>query len=534
MDTIKRYAHLAGLGLLILTVLALLLWPFRSSLALIPAGLGLILLGLSAWANLKELKGFRRKAFLFSSNLVFIILLVLAILVLVNVIFSRYHARFDFTEDKVHSLSPETIQILKNLNKDVSLRCFFLEKSDSHFRMERLLERYAEVTKRIKVAFIDPDKNPQEAQKNQVSGNFTTTIFACGDKTDRTSSVKEEDITNSIIKVSRSGQKVIYFLTGHGEKKIDDSSENGVSWIKNNLEKLAYQVKPLDYALPGRIPKDCALLVLAGPEIELSADEWTTVRDYVHQGGRALFLIDPGQVPGLVGHLAEFGVKLENDYIYDEMAAYIVGDERWALTASFGSHPITERLRYAAFFPFTRTVGPAEKKPEDVTVTVLANSNNAPTATNPGAWSERDFNEKPVKFDKGKDKEGPLPMAVAVTVKTKSEAQAAAPPSAKPEPLAKAEAAGEGRLAVFGDSDFATNRFYYYNNNPANGMLLLNAVNWLAEEADLISIPPRTPSLHVMRLSNARKRAIVWICLIILPLLVLSLGLSIWNRRRSR
>jgi ABC-type uncharacterized transport system involved in gliding motility auxiliary subunit len=534
MDTLKRYAHLVGLGLLILTVLALLLWPWRTSLALIPAGLGLLFLGLSAWANLKDLKGFRRKAFLFSSNLVFIILLVLAILVLVNVVFSRYHARFDFTEDKVHSLSPETIQILKSLNKDISLRCFFLEKSDSRFRMERLLERYTEVTKRIKVEFIDPDKNPQDAQKNQVSGNFTTTIFACGDKTDRTSSVKEEDITNSIIKVSRSGQKVIYFLTGHGEKKIDDSSEKGCSWIKTNLEKFAYQVKTLEYALPGRFPQDCALLLLAGPEIELSADEWTTVRDYLRKGGRALFLIDPGQVPGLVGHLTEFGVKLENDYIYDEMAAFIVGDEKWPLTASFESHPITERLRYAAFFPYARTVGPAEKKPEEVTVTVLAKSNKAPTAANPGAWSERDLNEKPVKFDKGKDKEGPVPMAVAATVKVKAEGQPATPPSGKPEPPAKAEAAREGRLAVFGDSDFATNRFYYYNNNPANGMLFLNAVNWLAEEADLISIPPRTASLHVMQLSEARKRAIVWVCLIFLPLVVLSLGLSIWNRRRSR
>ena len=532
MEFLKNNAHFIGLGFLLLAVLALFIWPYLTWAIIIPAGLGFLIVGLWVLANFLGRTGFRRKAFLYSSNLVFIIFMVLAILVLVNVVLSRYHARFDFTQDKVHSLSPETVQILKNLNKDITLRCFFLEKSDPRLSMERLLQRYAEYTKRLKVEFTDPDKNPQEAQKYQVSGNFTTTIFECGDKTDRTSSIKEEDITNSIIKVSRSGQKVIYFLSGHGEKKIDDSTEKGYSWIKDNLEKLAYQVKTLDYALPGQFPRDCALLVLAGPEIELSASEWTTVDNYLHQGGRAIFLIDPGLVPGLVGHLGEFGVKLEDDFIYDEKAAYFVGDGKWPLTASFESHPISERLRYAAFFPYARTVDLTEKKPEDVTVSVLAKSNAAPTASSLGAWSERDFTEKTVKFDPGRDKGGPVPMAVAATVKAKSEGPTANPPSDKPEP--PAEPVREGRLAVFGDSDFATNRFYYYNNSPANGVLFLNAVNWLAEEADLISIPPRTPSLHVLQLNEARKRAIVWVCLVFLPLIVVLVGLSVWNKRRSR
>lgn len=534
MEFLRHNAHLMGIGLLMVAALAWFVWPYKPWAVLLPAALGFVFAGLWVLANFLGRTGVRRRAFLYSSNLVFIIILAFAILILANVVLSRYHARFDFTQDKLHSLSPETIQILKALDKDLTLRCFFLEKSDPRLSMERLLQRYTQYTKRLTVTFIDPDKNPQEAQKYQVVGNFTTTIFECGDKTDRTSSTKEEDITNAIIKVSRSGQKVIYFLSGHGEKKIEDSAENGCSWVKANLEKLAYQVKTLDYALPGQLPKDCALLVLAGPEVELSDTEWTTIRDYVRAGGRALFLVDPGWVPGLAGRLAEFGVKPENDFLYDEKAAFFLGDGKWALTASFENHPITEKLRYAAFFPYARTIDQAEKKPEDVTVTVLAKSNPAPTAAGLGAWSERNFMEKPIKFDKGKDKEGPLPMALAVTVRAKTEGPALNPPSEKPEPPAKPEANRECRLAVFGDSDFATNRFYYYNSNPANGVLFLNAINWLAEEADLISIPPRTPSLHVLQLNEARKRAIVWVCLVFLPLIVIAAGLSVWSRRRSR
>jgi len=529
MNVFKSYGHFIGLGLLILALLFMALRPFGPIhgwiLYVVFIPLCLASFGLYVGLNVDELRrGFRRRSFLYSSNLVFVILLALVILVLVNIVLGRYHARFDFTEDKIHSLSPQTVQLLKSLKTDVKVRCYFLEKSETRFRMEKIMRLYADAGPRLTYEFIDPDKNPRRAQADQISG-FNTSIFECGGKSDRITTTKEEDITNAIIKVTRSGEKVVYFLAGHGEKSVTDREEKGASWAKDNLEKLAYGVETLEYALPGRIPADCALLVVAGPEVDLSADEWSAVRDYVRGGGRALFLLDPGRSPGLAARLAEFGVRLEDDYLFDELAAYVVGDERWPL--------VTEGLRYAAFFPNARSVDAAEEPAEDLTVTVLARSNKEPSSLMPGAWAERDPGQNPPRFDPGTDVPGPVPMGVAVAVKVRSgdesPAADAGPPAGEPE-----EDSREGRLIVFGDSDFISNRFYYFNNNPANGLLFLNAVNWLSDETDLISIQPKTPSQHVLRLTPDRKRTISLVTRLLLPLFVLAVGLTIWVRRRSR
>jgi len=88
----------------------------------------------------------------------------------------------------------------------------------------------------------------------------------------------------------------------------------------------------------------------------------------------------------------------------------------------------------------------------------------------------------------------------------------------------------EGRLAVFGDSDFATNRYFNFS---GNGNLFLNTVNWLTEEADLISIQPKTSSPRTIHMTATQGRMLFFVSLIILPLIVLVTGISVWMRRRS-
>ncbi|NIM90043.1 MAG: hypothetical protein GTO17_03755, partial [Candidatus Aminicenantes bacterium] len=103
------------------------------------------------------------------------------------------------------------------------------------------------------------------------------------------------------------------------------------------------------------------------------------------------------------------------------------------------------------------------------------------------------------------------------------------PEKAEEEELA--EVKKEGRLAVFGDSDFATNGYY---NLSGNGNFFLNTVNWLTEEADLISIQPRTSSPRTIQLTPSQGRMIFFTSVIILPLIVLITGISVWVRRKSK
>jgi ABC-type uncharacterized transport system involved in gliding motility auxiliary subunit len=126
---------------------------------------------------------------------------------------------------------------------------------------------------------------------------------------------------------------------------------------------------------------------------------------------------------------------------------------------------------------------------------------------------------KEISYDKVKDKLGPLSIAAVATVKPKAEASV--PPGA---------AATEGRIAVFGDSDMASNRYY---NLSGNGNFFLNTANWLTEESDLISIQPKTSNPRAVQLSPSQGKLIFWVSVIILPLLVLAIGISIWVRRRA-
>lgn len=531
MEKIKNYLNHVGLALIFLALASAIIWPYRKTTAIVLAALGVIFLAAYIILNLSALKkSFKRKSLLYSSNMLLVVILVLAILALLNYIFARHHHRFDFTQSKIHSLSDQSINVLENLKKDVILKCFFREGNYSRSSMENLLKIYAYHSKKVKFEFIDPDKNPGLVKRYEITQDGTT-ILESGDKEGRVTTSTEEDITNAVIKITREKKKVIYFLEGHGEESSEESGDKGYSQAKDELGKLGYEVKKQTLALSDRFPDDCALLVIPGPEKDLLPNELETIKIYLGEGGRAFFMVNPETAPGLIPYLQEFGIKLENDLIVDTVSRLLGGDYFMPVVSDYESHDITRNFRYATFFPFARSADVAETKPEGVTASILFK-------TSANSWSERQLDQKQVSFDQDKDKQGPIPIAAAVTYKPKKEEkEKAAQPEAekkeeeeKEEKLLAEEPEKEGRLAVFGDSDFASNRYF---NLSGNGNLFLNTVNWLTEEADLISIQPKTSSPRTIQLTPSQGRMIFFFSLIILPLIVLITGISVWVRRRS-
>lgn len=559
METIKKYLNYIALGLIFLSVVSVRIWPYKKTQFLVLLIVGIALLLIYIWFNLSEFQqGFKRKSFLYSSNLVLIIILVLGILVLVNYIFSKYHHRFDFTEAKLHSLSDQTVTVLKNLKQDVNIKSFFLEGNYNQARMENLMKIYSYHSPKIKHEFIDPDKNPGLVKRYEVKEDGTS-ILESGDKESRITTVSEEDITNAIIKVSRESKKVIYWLVGHGEASIEDTEEGGYSLAKNELEKLAYEVKKLDLALPDTFPDDVDLLIIPGPVKDLFPDELETIKKFLFTGGKVFLMVDPEAAPGFKDFLTQFGIKLENDLIVDTVSRLMGGDYFMPVVSQYESHKITEKFNYATFYPYARSVEETEEKPAGVSVDVLAK-------TSQNSWSERQLTEQEVKFNEGQDEAGPISLAVVATIDyrepepekkaediesaeekkdqtseeageaKKSEAQKTEEKGEEKEDTTEKEKPEEkpksnGRLAVFGDSDFVTNRYYYLS---GNGNFFLNTVNWLTEESDLISIQPKTSFPKTIQLTPSQGRMILWVSLIILPLAVLVTGVTVWMRRRAQ
>jgi ABC-type uncharacterized transport system involved in gliding motility auxiliary subunit len=190
-------------------------------------------------------------------------------------------------------------------------------------------------------------------------------------------------------------------------------------------------------------------------------------------------------------------------------------------------HTITEKFNFATFFPFARSVNESESTPDGITTTVLAKSSA-------NSWSERQLEETEVTFNEDKDVAGPVSIAAVITVAPVAkeiEEQAETETDAEKKAIPSEENPKQGgRLAVFGDSDFATNRYYHLS---GNGNLFLNTINWLAEEADLISIQAKTASPKSIQLTASQGRILFFVSTIFLPLLVLVAGITVWMKRRS-
>jgi ABC-type uncharacterized transport system involved in gliding motility auxiliary subunit len=530
MTSLKKNLNTIALALITAAVAGGIIWPQKRTLVVVIGALGLLALAAHIALNLGSLKqSFRRKSFIYSGNLLLVVVLVLGIVGLLNYFLSKNHYRMDFTSAKLHSLSDQSVSVLKNLKTDIAFKCFFREGNYGRAAMENLLKIYAYHSGKIKYEFIDPDKNPGLVKRYDVTQDGTTVIEA-GDKESRITTTTEEDVTNALIKATRATKKIIYFLEGHGEESIAEAGDNGYSTVKTELEKLGYEVKKQSLALADRFPKDCALLVVPGPQKDLMPNEYETIRTYLKAGGRVLFMIDPETATTLPAFLAEYGFKLENDIVVDTVSRLLGGDYFMPVVSEYETHPITNKFGYATFFPFARSVEIGETKPEGATLTALAK-------TSPNSWSERQLDQKEAKFTPGKDKQGPISLAVVSSFKTKAAEPSPAPAGAKPGEPAPAKAAAkpeaaekEARIAVVGDSDFSKNRYFGVS---GNGNFFLNIANWLTEEADLIAIQPKTQTPRTIQLTPSQGRLLFFVSVIILPLAVLLLGLSVWLRRRS-
>ncbi len=501
-----------GIGLIVLSLFALKIWPHKKIYALILGILGLAFLICYLIFNISQLKEtLKRKSFIYSGNLIIIILLIFGILAILNYLSSRHHWRFDLTESKIHSLSDQSIKVLKNLKKEIQIKAFFREGSFQRSKMEDLLKIYAYHSKKIKYEFIDPDKNPGMVKRYDILQDGTT-VFECGDKDTQITSTSEEDITNAIIKITREKKKIIAFLEGHGEKSIEDDSEHGYSRVKNELQKLGYEVKKIVLALKENLKNDISLLIIPGVRKDLLPQEVEAIEDFISKGGRVFFMVDPEDSQTVISLLKKYGIKLERDIVVDTVSRLLGGDYFMPVVSQYESHTITEKFRYATFFPLARSVDKADSIPENTTINIIAK-------TSPNSWAEKNFEQRQITFNPKEDRQGPIPIAVVGEIKEKSKTQ-------KAEKVEK-----EGRIAVFGDSDFVTNNYY---NLSGNGNLFLNTVNWLTEEADLISIQPKTSSPRTIHLTPQQGRIVFFTSVIIIPAFILFFGISIWIRRRIK
>ena len=457
---------------------------------------------------------FSRRQTRYGLNTALALFLFLVIVVVVEALAIRHNARVDLTEGRRHTLSDQSIKLLESLENEVHAVAFYHTDQPGKAGAEVLLGQYAHFSPQFSYEFVDPDRRPGLARRYGIT-TYGTIVLESGGKEQKVTLAEEEKITNALVKLRREGRRVIYFLTGHGEADLESAEAKGISQVKQALTEVAYEVKPLLLLREKEVPRDAAVLVIAGPIKDLLPTELEAVEAYVKRGGKVLVLLDPFAAPGLSDLLKKYGLIMGADVILDRLSRVLGGDFYTPVVTQYEDHPITKDFNIASFFPFARTVDAADEPPPGITAQVLGR-------TSPESWAETDRKgiergEAPF-FDEEKDRKGPVPVGAVATLEIIFDDEG--PESG----LEK-----KGRIVAYGTSGFVRNT---YLNLSGNRDLFLNSVSWLAEEEDLIAIRPRQAKFTPLVLTASQGQIAFWGTLVLPPLAIIGTWIVVAFRRR--
>jgi len=507
----KKLTPIAGWLALTTGFIALFLYIVLPELKSVSASLALVCVINGIFfvvANGPELKkNLSSRSALYGANTLILTSIFLGILIFANLLAFRHKHRFDFTEGGYFTLAPQTIKFISNLPREVTLTAFFQTESPEKAAFTNLISGYLEETDKIKLQYIDPDKNPSVTKQYGVT-TYGTLALESGAKETKIQNPTEENITNALLKVTRDEQKVIYFLEGHNESSISSVENGGYATAKKNLEQDGFIVKPLLLLQSGEIPKDASVLVVPGPKKPLQDEEQKAIESYLNSGGAVFMLIDPKSSSKMEPFLIKWGIELGENIVIDPMSKLFGGDFAAPVVNQYTAHEITNDFVLATIFPIIRSV-------QGVPVAGITTTELLKTGAN--SWAESDFvSSGTVNYDEGKDIKGPVSVSV-IAIKNLDEEPSEDKPSLK------------ATLLVVGDSDFSNNR---YTNFSGNGDFFLNAVSWLAEEEQLISIRPRERKSTPIQMTQSLGNAIFIMGIIVFPGLIATVGVRIWWRRR--
>lgn len=438
------------------------------------------------------------------------ILVVIAAVVVVNVLADRYDKSYDATSNKRYSLSEQTVKIVKGLKQDANITYF--DQSTRFREGKDLLDQYANLSPKVHVEYIDPDKNPTAAREAGIR-NFGTAVVQVGTRKEEAKSMNEEGVTGAFIRDLKSGTHTVCFVTGSGEHQIDDTEREGLSRFKDMLAKENYETKSISLLQKAEVPADCTALVVAGPTRNYEQPEVDAIKSYVEGGGRAMFLMDAPLKMGretiadndaLASLLKGWGVALDKDLILDlNPLGQMVGlGPQVALVTSYESQPIVSELKGTATgFPLSRSM--EIKNTDKTSVQKLFDSSNSSLATS-------NLSSASVNVKDPKNKKGPLTIAAAGTYTTGKENS-------------------NGRFVVVGSSSWMDNGFIDWN---GNNDLALNAINWLSSDEDLISIRPKEREDRRITMTRAQLSWVRATSQFLLPMVVVVAGIFVWWKRR--
>ena len=480
-------------------------------------------------------KLFSKRTTLYGLNSLVMSVLFLAIVVIVNMIVFKYDWKKDLTKNKLHTLSEQSVKVVKGLESEVRLLAFISPMQQPAF--EQAFEKYTYYSQKLKPQYVDVDRDPVLVNKYEIK-RLGTIVVESDTRTARVDNLSgpedpklEEKLTNAIIQVAKGTKKKVYFLSGHGERLPSDTSENGYSKMKESLTSSRYNVDELVLLDKESIPADAEILIIPAPRTDYLPHELNLLEGYLNKGGKVLVLLEPDSTGTIQPLLAKYGVNWtpgKTVLEFNVLQRMSQSNPLTPLVTDYDkTHEITSEMAQPTIFSVTTPIEKTTNAPEGTSVSSLFKTSAQSFVIALNALEQ--LKGKKVNIAEKAERPGPVDLAVAVSGKVKSDAAVDANKDATKEEADAKKEPTDYRLVVVGDADFAGNSL---RTKGLNSDLFQNMLSWLSEEEDLIAVRARPSDESKLEITEARFRWINLISIMLAPLISFLAGVGVWFKRR--
>jgi ABC-type uncharacterized transport system involved in gliding motility auxiliary subunit len=402
-------------------------------------------------------------------------------------------------------LSESSVSLLEQLTAPVQISVFISPDNPLKPRVQDLLSRYETHTDQLTIRYIDPSFAPELVREYAIQRQAEMVVQR-GEMNQHVYDVSEQSLSNALLSVSRQQEQWLVFIEGHTERSLFEQNDFSLSTWASQLKSKGFKLHSQNLVIQPQLPDNTQVVVIASPLSDWLPAEIAIIRSYVENGGNLLWLADPEQTKTLIPLAESLGLHLLPGTVMDPNALDLgLQDPRFALVSDYANHPVTQDLSNVSLLAAATAIEPLGAENDWTRVNLLNSQETTWVETNP-----LNANNLLLQTVDDADIRGPVSLGYA---------------------LSRDQDSHEQRVAVIGDSDFATNN---YIGNLANLDLAMSLVNWLVEDDNLISIPIKTSADSQLILSPSLVMLIGLGFLLGVPLLLFITGMLIWWRRRRR
>jgi ABC-type uncharacterized transport system involved in gliding motility auxiliary subunit len=444
----------------------------------------------------------------------FFVVLFLMMVVLLGYLASQYRLTKDITQANRNILTQGSVNVLKQMKEPINITVFATKddaSSGDNFRkgMIDFVARYQREKKNISLTFINPSEEPKLAQDAGIKSDGEVIVEYQKRVEHITPPIAEQEMTNLLVRLSRTNQQAVMYLDGHGERNLLGIKNHDIGEFGKQLEAKGFKFANPDLTIAQAVPSNGAMLVIASPQVDVSDVEAKKIKAYLEGGGNLLWLLDDDNLRGLKEVADYLGLQVSPGIALDMASAQYGADARVSFASLYGEHPITTNFMLRTLFP------------EAHQVTAQGTDENGWKVSNlvevaPNGWlasKKLAKDAKPV-FDEKNDKRGPINIGVALERVYGKKGQ---------------------RIVVMGNANFLSNTFI---TNGGNLDLGVNIVNWLAGDDKLITIQPMPlKDINVTIPDTNTGRMVAWTVFhgfqYFIPLGMMIAGFYFWWKRRK-